>query len=84
MMGFREAMESSMRTPLLAARLVRADHVRSFQICPALPAGWEASERDNQRVVQEQRLKDWHRVEQALTRFKRQIVDLRDQGWRDA
>jgi len=29
-------------------------------------------------------LKDWHRVEQALSRFKRQIVDLRDQGWRDA
>jgi hypothetical protein len=27
---------------------------------------------------------DWHRVEFMLERFKREIAELRSQGWRDA
>jgi hypothetical protein len=73
-----------MMTPLLATTLVRADHVRSFHIGPARPAGWEAYEHQDQRVVQQQRYTDWHRVEQTLTRFTRDIAELRQQGWREA
>jgi hypothetical protein len=27
---------------------------------------------------------DWHRVEQTLARFVREVDDLRDQGWVEA
>jgi hypothetical protein len=51
-----------MTTPLLATTLVRADRVRSFHVRSARPAGWEVAEHDDQRVVQQQRHTDWHRV----------------------
>ena len=73
-----------MATPLLATTLVRADRVRSFHVCTARPAGWEVAEHDDQRVVQQQRHTDWHRVEHALVRFAREIAELREQGWREA
>ena len=34
------------------------------------------------QVLQEQRHTDWHRVEQTVTRFTREIAELREQGWR--
>ena len=73
-----------MTTPLFATRLVRADRVRSFHVCTALPAGWEVAEHDDERVVQLQCHTDWHRVEQTLDRFAREIAELREQGWREA
>jgi hypothetical protein len=73
-----------MTTPLLAATLVRADHFRSFHVRPARPSGWEASEHEDQRIVQQQHHTDWHRVEHTLSRFTRAIAELREQGWRDA
>jgi len=72
-----------MTTPLLATTLVRADHVRSFHVRAALHAGWEATEHEDQRVVL-RLYTDWHRVEQTLVRFARDIAELREQGWREA
>ena len=72
-----------MTTPLLATTLVRADHIRSFHVRTARPAGWEAAEHDDQRVVR-RLYTDWHRVEQTLVRFARDIAELREQGWREA
>lgn len=80
---FVRSWETNMKTPLLAATLVRADRFRSFQVC-ASAAGWESLEREDQRVLHERRHTDWHRVEQTLTRFTREIANLRAQGWRDA
>jgi hypothetical protein len=71
------------RQLLLAMTLVRADHVRSFQIHPAYLAGWDASEHEDQRVVRQQRFTDWHRVERTLTRFRREIAALLEQGWQE-
>jgi hypothetical protein len=34
--------------------------------------------------VQQQRHTDWHRVEQTLVRFAREIAELREQGWHEA
>jgi hypothetical protein len=68
---------------LLATTLVRADHVRSFHVHPAPLAGWEVSEREDQHVVRQQRYTDWHRVERALTHFRRKIAVLLEQGWRE-
>jgi hypothetical protein len=73
-----------MSTPLLATTLVRAAHVRSFHVRSARLAGWEAAEHDDQRVVQQQRYTDWHRVEQTLVRSAREIAELREQGWHEA
>ena len=73
-----------MITPLLAMTLVRNDHVRSFRIRQAHPTGWEASELQDQRVVQQRSHTDWHRVEQMLTRYAREIAELREQGWQEA
>jgi hypothetical protein len=73
-----------MTMPLLATTLVRADHVRSFHVRTARPAGWEAAEHEDRRVVQQQHYTDWHRVEQTLVRFARDIAQLREQGWREA
>lgn len=64
--------------------LVRAPHVRSFEINLLPAAGWEVSEREDQRVVQQRRYNDWHRVERAVLRFTRDVSDLRRQGWLDA
>lgn len=72
-----------MTTPLLAATLVRADHVRSFHVRAARPAGWEAAQFEDQRVVQQRRCTDWHQVELTLFSFAREIAELRELGWRD-
>ena len=76
-----------MPTHLLATTLVRGDHVRSFEVRPARADewfGWEASEHQDERLVQQQRYSDWHRVERILNRFTRQISELRQQGWLEA
>jgi hypothetical protein len=64
--------------------LVRAPHVRSFEIAPGPVAGWEVSERAGDSVVQQRHYSDWHRVERVLTRFRREISELRNQGWIEA
>jgi hypothetical protein len=69
--------------PLFAKTLVRARQIRSFNVAPSTSVGWEVSERSDEDVVQ-RRFSDWHRVERALTRFSREISELRRQGWVDA
>lgn len=67
---------------LLASTLVRAGRVRSYRIQRAL-TGWQVCAREDQQVVLDRHHDDWHRVEFALERFKREIAELRSQGWRD-
>lgn len=66
---------------LLATTLARAGHVRSFDVRPAQPRGWEVSERDGQRDLQRQLYEDWHQVERVLADFQRKIAGLVEQGW---
>jgi hypothetical protein len=35
-------------------------------------------------VLEMHRLDDWHRVERALARFRREIEVLKNQGWRES
>jgi hypothetical protein len=53
-------------------------------VYPAPRGGWESAEHEDQRVVRQERYTDWHRVEQALTRFAREIAELLEHGWREA
>jgi hypothetical protein len=66
---------------LLSTTLVRAAHVRSFDIRSTGATGWEALQHHDGQVVQQQRYTDWHRVECTLDRFGREIAELREQGW---
>jgi hypothetical protein len=71
-------------TTVFDKTLVRADHFRSFRIETAPQAGWEASEREGHRIVDQQRYSDWHRVEHALHRFRQHIAELLAAGWKEA
>ncbi len=73
-----------MSTHLLAKKLVRAGRVRSYEVRPVSPIGWEASQSEDQHVVEKIRYDDWHRVERTLARFMREIAELREQGWQEA
>jgi hypothetical protein len=64
--------------------LVRADHLRSFQVQTALPFGWDVSEHADDAVVRHRRYSDWHRVERAVLHFRQQIDDLLAAGWQEA
>jgi len=77
-------MVLEMKTSLLAKTLVRAGQVRSFRVLTAQPAGWEAVEQADHRIIHHWRYSDWHRVEWALGRFARAISELLDQGWHEA
>ena len=68
--------------PLVFAKVLRrAPQVRSFEIASAPVSGWEVSERADDAVVHQRHYSDWHRVERVLTRFRREISELRRQGW---
>jgi hypothetical protein len=76
------AGERPMNTPILIVTLLRADRFRSFLVS-ASSTGWEASAREDQGVLHRQHYTDWHRVERTLMRYRREIAQLRAQGWRD-
>ena len=61
--------------------LVRALHVRDFEIDSLPASGWIASEREDERVVRQRQYTDWHRVERAAKGFMREVADLQRQGW---
>jgi hypothetical protein len=63
--------------------LVRAPHVRSFEITIDSVAGWEIFEREDERVVSQQRYTDWHRVERVAQRLARVVADLQQDGWQE-
>src|SRR5262245_59035508 len=73
---FHAPVRTSMKRELLTARLVRAHRVRSYHVRPTL-AGWEASAREDERLVHERSYSDWHRVERTLERFRDEIAELR-------
>ena len=73
-----------MTSTLLAKTLLRADHIRSFQILVAPSAGWDATAQSDRSVVEQHHCADWHRVERVLAQFSREIDKLREEGWREA
>lgn len=63
--------------------LVRAGHIRSFQIVWG-PAGWEVSEPREDNAALRRKHTDWHRVERTVARFTREIEELRREGWTES
>jgi hypothetical protein len=68
-------------TPIFTKTLVRASHVRRFEITPLPASGWEVSACEDQRVLDQRQYRDWHRVERARMAFVREVVALEREGW---
>ena len=62
--------------------LRHADHVRRFSIAPPGTSGWEVRLEEDQELRRLDHYQDWHRVERALALFEREVLELREQGWR--
>jgi hypothetical protein len=58
-----------------------ADHVRHYSVHPASPSGWEAKLEEDQELRQRDLYQDWHRVERAIARFEREVLELIASGW---
>ena len=58
-----------------------ADHVREYSVSARQGAGWEVKLEEDQTLTRRTRYRDWHRVERALVRFRREVADLTAQGW---
>lgn len=50
-------------------------------IVQEVPRGWEVREEHDHRIVRQVCYTDWHRVERAVSVFKRQAFELERQGW---
>jgi hypothetical protein len=72
-----------MMAPVFSKTLVRAFHVRSFEILADSAPGWEVLEREDERVLRRQRCTDWHRVERAALRLAQAAADLQRHGWQE-
>jgi hypothetical protein len=67
---------------MFSVTLRSADHIRRYAIVRRT-LGWEVTlERDGEDP-QQICYRDWHRVERALARFRREVSDLTARGWRE-
>ena len=66
---------------MFSIRLHRAEHVRQYSVQSSRDAGWEVSLREDRALTRSVRYDDWHRVERALAVLRREVADLRAQGW---
>jgi len=60
----------------------QANHVRRFSI-ESTRDGWSVRKEEDDRVLQEARYNDWHRVERARRAFVIEMATLQKQGWRE-
>ena len=66
---------------IFAKRLRSQDHTRSFIVDKSDEHGWEAREEQDNEVVRQTWLHDWHRVEHAMMRFGIEAMQLQSAGW---
>jgi hypothetical protein len=67
---------------MIFSRRLRSDgHVKEFVVGEANDRGWEVREEQDDEVVRRMWMSDWHRVEQAMTRFSIEVAQLQRAGW---
>ena len=64
------------------ANLRQDDHVKHFSISATKPSGWEVRLEEDRMVRRLEHYQDWHRVERTLTQFQREVMRLKEDGWR--
>ncbi|RPI56618.1 MAG: hypothetical protein EHM55_04645 [Acidobacteria bacterium] len=68
---------------LFTKRLRSENHVREFVVDEADERGWEVREEQDDQVVRQTWVRDWHRVEHAMMRFALESLQLERAGWID-
>jgi hypothetical protein len=66
---------------IFSKRLRSQEHVREFVVDEADERGWEVREEQDDRIVKRTWMHDWHRVENAMTRFALEAIQLQRAGW---
>ena len=66
---------------IFSRRLRSQEHIREFVVAEANERGWEVREEEDDRVVKRTWMHDWHRVENAMTRFTLEATQLQRAGW---
>ena len=69
---------------MFSITLRRAQHVRQYSIRSTEDAGWEIRLEEDAKLTRSKHYHDWHRVERALARCRREVADLTRQGWKVA
>jgi hypothetical protein len=67
---------------MFAVRLSHDDHVRLYSIRAHGSAGWEVRLEEDEKLRRLDHYHDWHRVERTMALFEREVLELREQGWR--
>lgn len=63
-------------------RLRQADRVRRYSISFVALSGWEVRLEEDHKVRRRDLYQDWHRVERAIALFEREVLELKESGWR--
>ena len=67
---------------MIFAKCLRSkNHTRAFVVDNADENGWEVREEEDNQVVKQTCLHDWHRVENAMMRFAIKSLQLQSAGW---
>lgn len=67
---------------MIFMRRFRSDgHTRDFLVEIGSELGWEVRQEEDNRVVKSTRVRDWHRVEQAIALFAIEATRLERDGW---
>lgn len=66
---------------IYSKRLRSEDHTKAFVVGDADERGWEVREEDDHRIVRHTWMHDWHRVENVMTRFALEAMQLQRAGW---
>ena len=58
-----------------------ADHVKQYSIYPRPSEGWIVRLDEDRRLIRHICYRDWHRVERAALKFRREVEDHMARGW---
>jgi hypothetical protein len=67
---------------MFSVTLRSADRIRRYEIVHRI-SGWEVTLEGDGEVPQHICYHDWHRVERALARFRLEVSELTERGWRE-
>jgi len=66
---------------MFSVSLRHSDHTKQYSIASLGRLGWEVRIEEDRQATRVARYSDWHRVERALARFRREVGDLTAHGW---
>ena len=68
---------------IFSKQLRSQEHTRQFVVDEADDRGWQVREEQDNCVVKQAWLQDWHRVENAMMKFAFEAAQLQRAGWQE-